>query len=226
MADSNAKIARKTGTIDKVRKKITHTHDLISTSWHESGHVIFALLCGMRVPSVYVFENKKNKRIEGFCHYESVKELSDIQDSSLFTEQLKAEISIKYAGLTAEKHYYKIISGSDKFPMFLKDGSSPDISSAADLIKQYNVAQPGKKRYAYKKSLIREILLKLQDHWDAVTAIAHGLIQKKRLFYADIKKILIRKTKNKVFWKEQFKIIDHIFNDKLIIEEADLKDIF
>jgi hypothetical protein len=213
------------GSIDQVRKKLTYTHDLISTSYHEAGHAVYGLLHFMKVPSVYVFENKKNKRIEGFCHYESVKELSEVQDIDLFAEQLKAEICIKYAGLTAEKYHFKTISGSDKFPMFLKDGSSDDTLSAAALIKQYEVVPPGRKRYAFKKKMITETLRDLQENWDAVTLIAHGLFQKKRLSFPEIEKLLSKKTDNKEFWKEQFKTIHFIFDNIEGLDEKDLKSI-
>ena len=213
------------GSIDQVRKKLTYTHDLISTSYHEAGHAVYGLLHFMKVPSVYVFENKKNKRIEGFCHYESVKELSDIQDVALFNEQLKHEICIKYAGLTAEKYHFKTICGSDKFPMFLRDGSSDDTLSAAALIKKYDFVPPGRKRYAFKKKMITETLHELRDNWDAVTIIAHGLFQKKRLGFFEIQKMLLRNSDNKEFWKEQFKTIHYIFDNCEGLDEKDLKSI-
>jgi len=213
------------GTIDKVRKKVTYTHDLISTSYHEAGHVVYALLHCMKVPLVYVFENKKYKRIDGFCHYESVRELPDIQDEILFAKQLNSEICIKYAGLTSEKYHFKTISGSDKFPMVLRDGSSNDTVTAAALIKQYNLVPPGKKRYSYKKALIKETLSELRQHWDAVTVISHALFNKKRLSYEDIKKLLTKKTKDKEFWKNQFKIIDYIFDHVDALDEKYLKSI-
>lgn len=211
------------GSIDKVRKKVAYTHDLISTSYHEAGHAIFALLHGMRVPLVYVFENKTYERVNGFCFYDSFRTLIDIKDENLFSKQLYSEICIKYAGLASERYHFKNISGSDKLPMVLKDGSSGDILSAAALIKKYNLAESGKKRYYYKKNLIKETLLELQQNWDAVTLLAHALFKKKRLTYEDIKKILTKKTKNKDFWKNQFKLIDYIFNNVETIDEKELR---
>lgn len=214
-----------TGTIDQVRKKVTYTHELISTSYHEAGHAVYALLHFMKVPLVYVYENKKYKRIDGFCLYESFRELHEITDEALLTQRLNSEICIKYAGLTAEKYHFKNISGSDKFPMVLRDGSSNDTLSAAGLIKQYNLAPPGRKRYSYKKTLIKETLSELRQHWDAVTLVSHGLFQKKRLSYEDIKKLLTRKTKDKEFWKNQFKLIDYIFDNMDALDEKELKSI-
>jgi hypothetical protein len=211
------------GSIDQVRKKLTYTHDLISTSYHEAGHAIYGLLHFMKVPSVYVFENKKNKRIEGFCHYESAKDTQDIKDSVLRLEQVKAEICLKYAGLASEKYHFKTISGSDKFPMFLRDGSSDDTLSAAELIKSYDLAPPGRKRYALKKKLIRATLTDLRENWDAVTLIAHALFQKKRLSYLDIKKLLTTKTNDPEFWRQNFHVIDRIFDKQKPLDENGLK---
>ena len=152
------------GSIGNVRKKLTKMHDLITTSYHEAGHAVYALLHLTRVPYVFIFENKRNKRIEGFCHYESVSELKEIKDASLFQQQLITEIGIKYAGLAAEKYHCKTMCGSDKFPMVLRDSSSDDILSAAALFRQHSNIEPGRKRYSYNKILVKNIQLELQDN--------------------------------------------------------------
>ena len=211
------------GSIDQVRKKLTYTHDLISTSYHEAGHAVYGLLHFIKVPSVYVFENKKNKRIEGFCHYESSIEIPDIKDSVLQTDRVKAEIRLKYAGLAAEKYYFKTICGSDKFPLFLRDGSSDDTLSAAALIRTYDLVPPGRKRYAFKKKLIKETLEDLQDNWDAVTVVAHALFQKKRLSYLDLRKLLTKKTNDPEFWKQNLDVLDVIFDKQKPLDEKGLK---
>jgi ATP-dependent Zn protease len=213
------------GSIGNVRKKLTKMHDLITTSYHEAGHAVYALLHLTRVPYVFIFENKRNKRIEGFCHYESVSELKEIKDVSLFQQQLITEIGIKYAGLTAEKYHYKTMCGSDKFPMVLRDSSSDDILSAAALFRQHSNIEPGRKRYSYKKKLVKNIQLELQDNWDVVTIVAHSLFQKKRLNYFDLKEIILKKSKNKSFWKEQFRTIDYIFDNIGVLDEKALKSI-
>lgn len=210
------------GSISDIRKKITATHEMISTSYHEAGHAVYSLLCGMNVPYVCIFKNKKNNRVEGFCHYETP-DVASLQDANLAFLLVDSEIGIKYAGLTAEKYNFKIISGSDKFPMFLRDGSSDDTLSAAALIKKYNIVSPGKKRYSYKKRKINQVLKELQIYWNDVTLLAHHLFAKKRLSFFDIKKLLIKKSPNKIFWKEQFKIISEIFDKNICIDEAYLK---
>lgn len=192
-------------SLSSVRRKVTHTHELISTSHHEAGHTIYALLYFMMVYSVQVFPNKKTKRIEGWTHYDSI-DYSDLEDKELQAERLNAEVGLSYAGLVAEKYQYKLHSGSDKFPSFL-DGSSRDLKEASEIIKKYNVAPPGRKRYNYKKRMVRRVTRELQEHWDAVTAVAHGLFQKKRLSFNDLKNILTKKTEHPEFWKERMKVI-------------------
>lgn len=211
------------GSLDQVRKKLTYTTDLISTSYHEAGHTIYGLLHFMKVSSVWVFENKKYKRVEGFTHYELPVELSEMKDSALCAEIVKAEIRLKYAGLAAEKYHFKSISGSDKYPLFLRDGSSDDNLEAVTLIKEYNLALPGKKRYNFKKKLIKETLEDLQDNWDAVTIIAHALFKKKRLSYVSLKKLLTKHTNDPEFWKQNFSILDSIFNKQNPLDEKEIK---
>ena len=201
-----------TVTIDKVRKKVTYTHELISTSYHEAGHAIYALLHDIKVPLVYVYENKKNKRIEGYCFYEFEKKRSEIEDPIVFADKINHEICAYYAGLIAEKQHFKNISGSDKFPLLLRESSSDDTSYAAGLIKQYNIVPAGRKRFYYKKKLIKETLIELREHWDAVTLVSHALFKKKKLSYHELKILLTRKTKNKELWKNKFKVVDRIFD--------------
>lgn len=211
------------GSLDLVRKKLQYTTDLISTSYHEAGHTVYGLLYLMKITSVWVFENKKCKRIEGFTHYELPVDLSEVKDSTLLSEVIKAEICLKYAGLAAEKYHFKSISGSDKYPLFLRDGSSDDTLAAAALIRQYNLVPPGKKRYNFKKKLIKETLKELQDNWDAVTVIAHALFKKKRLSYVTLKKLLTKHTNDPEFWKQIFYNLDSIFSKHAPLDEKDIK---
>src|ERR1700722_10354612 len=122
--------------ISTVRKKVTLTHDFVTTSYHEAGHAIYGLLHFMMIYSVYVFENKKNKRVEGFTHYYTP--FTEIEDSTLLLERIQSEIGLSYAGLMAEKYQYKLYSGLDKFPTCL-DGSKADQKEAADLIIKHNI---------------------------------------------------------------------------------------
>lgn len=213
------------GTIGNVRKKVAYTHDLIFTSYHEAGHAVYALLYFMKIPFISVFENKSTKRVEGRCYSETYKELDNIKDPDLFAYQLRHEIGFRYAGLAAEKNHFKNISGLDTYPMFLSNGSSDDTLMAMSFIKKYNQAPPGRKRYVYKKKIIKEVSADLENHWDAITVVAHALIQKKKICYEDLKKLLTRKTANKEFWKEQFKNIDYIFANLGTVDDKYIKSI-
>lgn len=209
--------------LNQVRKKLTYTTDLISTSYHEAGHTIYGILHFIKIHSIGVVENKKFKRFEGFCHYELGLDLSEIKDSAICAERVKAEICLKYAGLAADRYHFKSISGSDKYPLFLRYGSSDDLLDAAALIKEYNLASPGKKRFNLKKKLFKETSKDLQDNWDAVTIVAHTLFKKKRLSYMSLKKLLTTHTNDPEFWKQNFSILESIFNKQKPLDEKELK---
>ena len=215
-------MANGAGTLEHTRRKFARTHELIFVSYHEAGHAVYGLLHFMMIGPVYVFETKKQKRIWGMTHFESMLDSKKITDDSLILDRLHSEICMQYAGLTAEKYHYKTISGSDKFPMDLKQGSESDTFAAALLIRQYNLAPPGRKRYTYKKKLIKETLNELKDNWDAVTLVAHALFEKKRLSFLDLQNLLIKKSKNKSFWKEQFKTINYIFENRDSLDNKEL----
>lgn len=213
-----------TVTLHEYRKKIASTYELISTAYHEAGHAVYGLLHFMRINSVSVFENPKSKRIEGFTHYDNYFH-GTIQDPQLISNIIKNEICISYAGLSAEKYFFKTSSGSNKFPLFLRDGSSDDTLSAAALIRKFNLAPSGKKRYLLKQKLINETSVELQLHWEAVVIVAQELFQKKKLCYNELKQLLLKKSSNKKFWKKQLKQIDYIFNNANSLDEKELKSI-
>lgn len=216
MADKSA--------IATIRKKFHKTHELISTSYHEAGHVIYGLLHCMNMGNVLVFEDKKSKRIDGFTHYEP-SELSKIEDVTLFNDRLHAEICLSYAGLVAEKRHFKLISGSDKFPMFLREGSSHDFSEAAALFQKYALCKPGRERYNYKQKLIKRINQELIENWDAVTLVAHALFKKKKIEFAELKHMLTRKTEDRVYWKEVFKNYEQMYSNSEGLDEKQQKSI-
>lgn len=218
-------MAKNRGSIGEVRKKMAKTHEFISTSYHEAGHTIYGLLKFLKVDPVYVFENNHKKRIWGLTHYEPLRELDEIQDQALLDLLVHNEICMSYAGLVAEKNHFKKVSGSDTFPMVLKNGSEDDIMEAAVLIRQYQLAPPGQKRYVFKKKLMKETLIELEEHWDAVTIVAHALFEKKRLNFSELKALLIKKSENKEFWKEQFKLISYIFDNIKSLDDKEIKSI-
>lgn len=210
------------GSIENIRKKVTHTHELISTAYHEAGHTIYGLLHHMKVDMVHIFEDKKSKRICGFTHFNYPIAI-EVEDSELSKELMKSDICVNYAGLVAEKYHFKNVSGSDKFPGFWKNGSSSDTMAAAVLIKQ--LATPGRKRYNLKNKLIKKTHYEIQQHWEAVVLVSHALFQRKRLYFSDLKEILTKKSENKEFWKAQFNNIDYIFENGEDLDEKSLKSI-
>lgn len=203
---------KRSESISDVRKKVALTHDYISTSHHEAGHTVYALLHFMEIYSVLVFQNKKNKRVEGWTHYYSP-EFDKIEDAELKLERINAEVGLSYAGLVAEKRQYKLHSGSDKFLSCL-DGSCKDRKEAAELIRKNDLAPAGRQRTNYKKRMIRKVERELQEHWEAVTLVAHALFRKKRLNYSNLKSLLTTKTENKEFWRARFKAISRYYDNE------------
>jgi ATP-dependent Zn protease len=210
------------GSIGNIRKKFHETHELISTAYHEAGHAVYGLIHYINIGPVLVFEDRKSKRIHGFTHYEPAV-LAEIQDVILFNDRLYSEIGLSYAGLVAEKRHFKMMSGSDKFPMFLREGSSNDFSEAACLFEKYNLSEPGRKRYNHKQKIIKTIDRELQKHWDAVTLIAHSLFKKKKISAFEIKELLIKKSHDKDFWKQKFKIHEQLYNNSETLDEKNIK---
>ncbi len=218
-------MARGTGSIADIRKKVTKTHEFISTSYHEAGHTVYALLHLMRVSSVAVFENKKLKRVHGITYYDYPSDFDEIQDPSLLNTLVRAEVGISYAGLIAESSLFRSISGSRQIPIFITDGSADDNKSAREVIKKYNLAPPGPKRTAYKQKLMREVRNELHSNWDAVMVVAHALFRHRRLSFVDLQELLTKKTHNKKFWKDQFKKINYFYDNSKNLDEKDLKSI-
>lgn len=211
--------------IGEIRKKVTKTHEFISTSYHEAGHTIYALLHLMRVSSVSVYEDKKLKRIHGITYYDYPNEFELIEDPDLLNILVRADVGMSYAGLIAEKTLFRSISGSTQTPMFISDGSTDDNKGAREIIKKYNLAPPGRKRAAYKAKLMREVRHELHAHWEAVTIVAHTLFRHRKLTYSDLQDLLTKKSRNKKFWKEQFKKISYFYDNNENLDEKDLKSI-
>lgn len=203
--------------ISIVRKKVTLTHDFVSTSYHEAGHVVYGLLHFIMIYSAHVYEC--NEQVDGKTHYYSPY-FENIKNQELLTDRLKAEIGLSYAGLAAQKYHYKLFSGSDKFLSCL-DGSKDDMKTISDIIKKYSLTPPGRPRYSFKKKMIRQVDSELQEHWEAVTIVAHALFRKKRLSFHHLKKLLTTKTDNKEFWKEHLKKISHYYENEEKLDETD-----
>lgn len=209
-------------SITDFKKKAYLIQELISTSYHEAGHTIYGLLRCMKIECVYVFEDKKIKRINGFTYYNSPT-LEKIKDFTLLSDRINAEIGLAYSGLIAEKYYFKIGSGSERFPIFLRQGSSNDTYFASKIIKKYNLSPSGKKRFLFKKKIIKDVQQELQENWNAVILVAHALFKNKKLSYLELKELLTKKASNKEFWKKQFEAISYQYDNASTLEEKDFK---
>jgi len=191
------------------KSKLAIEFSIITTCFHESGHAMAALLNFGYVHSVACQINKKKSTTYlGEMKYDGAAELENTTDPILFHRLLMGDIAVYQAGLAAEKIFYKEICGMDQLPACIKEGYQIDFGYVSDIIKEYNLAPPGKKRYAFKKKSFRQVQKLLYNNWDDVKLIAHTLFQKKKLFHDDLKLILTNKSLNKKFWKEQFKSIE------------------
>lgn len=198
-------------SISNTRKKLVEDYDLIFTSIHESGHVIFGLLHNMKINQVKITQNIKNIRISGLTIY-NFPTLKLIKDNELVKYLAHSEIGMNYAGIEAEKILYTKISGSINFLKIFKEGSSNDFSEANKLIKKYNIMPPGIKRYNYKILYKKQISKELELYWDDVTLISHKLFANKYLSFRSLKKLLVTKSDKKDFWEKKFKELYSAYN--------------
>ena len=134
----------------------------------------------------------------------------------------KNEVMMSFAGLEAEKLFYRDICGSNKFPRVLKMGCEADIKSASETIKRYDLAPPGKKRQAYKRQLQKELGAILTEHWSDLKLISHALYKTKRLSFDDLKKLLTKKSVRAEFWKRQFRDIGVLFDQLNDLDNAQI----
>ena len=73
--------------------------------------------------------------------------------------------------------------------------------------------------------MIREVHNDLIENWDAIMLVAHELFAHRRLNYTDLQELLTKRSKNKKYWKEQFKKINYFYENKDHLDEKDLRSI-
>jgi len=196
---------------NSINKKQANDYRIIALCYHESGHVICAIHNCIKVMSASIIPIASDL---GETRYETVYELLDLDDlkeDRNVKKFVKSEIQFLYAGLIAEKIYYKDICGSDKFPMHLKEGSFNDIQIISGLISKYSLADPGPERFAFKKEMQDETKKILTEHWETVKLLSHFLYNRKYIEYNEIKYLLCNKSKEKEFWKDKFKKIKSLY---------------
>lgn len=204
--------------------KLAQNLRIISVSYHEASHAICALLHFMYVPEVAVVESRH--QVSGYTNYELFvpEHRLDEVEKKIKDYVILSEIYLKYAGLMGESIQFEDMSGSKKLPSILKIGNEPDIKEAGQLVKKYNLVEPGEKRYLYKQKLLRKITSLLREYWTDVKLVSYSLYDRRKLQYGDLKQLLTKKSKNKQFWQEQFKEIDYLFKNREK-EEKDNVDI-
>lgn len=197
-------------------KKQSFDYELIAMSYHEAGHVVCGLYNYLWVCDANVMTPKKREGGTMYYTYGCFEEFNDniVEDEELRKILFIFELQALYAGLIAEKMYYKDICGSSKFPNHLKNGSSYDTTRASNIIRKNKLVSPGKQTFLFKKQVRYDVEQMLNEHWDAVKVIAHFLYQKKRLTFDELKYNLTRRTEHREFWKDKFKKIKLIHNDK------------
>lgn len=206
--------------ISDVRKQ-SFDYELIAMAYHESGHAICALGNFLYVSSVSVMTPKNNMGYTNWYIYD----VDSIKDEELRKVLFISEVQALYAGLIAEKMYYKDICGSDEFPMHLRAGSSEDTLMASSIIRKASLAKSGRQTHLFKKQMKYDVEQFLKEHWDAVKIIAHALYRKTRLSHDELKYLLTRKTEHRDFWKDKFKKLKIVHNDKVAPPEETVKDI-
>jgi hypothetical protein len=205
-------------------KKLSREYDLIFVAHHEAAHAIVGLLRFFKVS--FVSTGVENERIFGVTDFELVDE-EDVESKIIQDYIIKSAIYMSYAGLVAEKILYRELCGSDNFPMVLREGSSPDITEAAALISKFNLAAPGAPRQAYKRKIIKELTSLLKEYWEDIRLVSHFLYKKKKITEEELRTLLIKKSKNKTFWKNRFKKIDFLLGQEdLPDDEDEIIDIF
>lgn len=205
-----------------VKDKLSSLYIKSSVCFHEAGHVIMGLLHLMRIDVVKICENEDI--FTGSADYDLIFSKND--DLEIFNYNTHSEILLFYAGLNAERLHFKKISGSDQFPLILKEGSGPDTQDAYRLIKKHVNVSPGIERYKFKKKMVKQSQKILEENWDAVVLVAHALFKRKKLNFNDLKKLLTTKTENKEFWKDKFIKINFLFKSKNLTENEVKKILF
>lgn len=146
-------------------------------------------------------------------YYNRHVDFDDIDNKELLSIVLKNDLYVTYAGMIAEKLFYKKISGSNKFPAHLKIGSEQDVKEGYSAIKKYKLSNDTKK---YKNKLMKLTEKVIETYWEDLVKIAHLLYNKRKIKSNDLEKVL-----KSTFWKSIFKDIKKI--KKIRTEEVYLE---
>lgn len=203
-----------------VSLKLAQNYRTISVAYHEAGHAICGLLHFMQVYDVRVNELRRGVSGNTDFHVLYIDQDYSQLDTKIKDYMINSELLMQFAGLSAEKLFFKDLSGSDNFPLALRLGVEPDFRRAAELIKKYNLAEPGNKRYLFKKKMFRHTTSLLKDFWEDIKLVAYELYGKRKMNYDELRQLLSKKSLNKKFWRKQFKNIDTLFSEDSRIDMA------
>lgn len=210
--------------MNDVAKKQSLDYLMIAAAHHESAHTLIYLYNLIKVFNVSISSDREMiKFTGGLAEYLLILDYDCIEDIDLRNKLLTSELMGLYSGLLGEKAYYHDICGSQRFPTHLSAGASGDIMEASNLIRKYDLASPGKNTTILKKQIEKKVKSVLLEYWADVKIIAHALYKYKSLSFEDLKNLLCKKNKNKVFWKTRFKDIDILHHDTIQLSEKDIK---
>lgn len=155
-------------------------------AYHEAGHVIIALLNNCYVESCFI------GRYEGLATYYQFNNQKSCRNK---------ECQIAFAGYLTELYLHQSLYETS-FPTRLKSRSCKDLSKIYYLVKKYQLNKQNIKINTSKKIAI---------YWNDIYLVANALLTQPNLSSEDIEKVL-KRSKNKVFWKKRFKLINKKYN--------------
>ena len=160
--------------------------DQLFLAYHEAGHVIVALLNNCYVESCF---------IDHGCGLATYYQFNNQKSSR------NKECQVSFAGYLAELYLHQSLYETP-FPAELKAGSSIDLAKIYYLVKKYNLN---------KKNIKINTSKKIAIYWNDIYLIANKLLAQPVLSSDDIEDVL-KRSKNKVFWKKRFKLINKKYN--------------
>jgi hypothetical protein len=195
--------------VSKIDQKLAREHEVITTCYHEAGHVLVGLFNYIQVSEVFIYSKP---RINGEAVFEIMdKDDALAEDPETFDFLVKNEIQMSYGGLAAETIHYRNTCGMEKLPSHLKMGSQNDVAYISEIVRRYDLAPAGSSRRAYKEKLFLETCDILEQNWEVLRALSHALYKRNYLDFSSIKKIVMSTTKNPVLWFKRFESISEYY---------------
>lgn len=105
----------------------------------------------------------------------------------------------------------------------MQRGSKEDLKYINKLIKENNLAVPGKDKTKFKNKLFKETVNLLDQNWEDISILVHLLFKKRRIEFYDIKNSLIKKSNNKIYWKTKLKLVEKVNSTEFFLDEQILK---